>query len=694
MIHRVESELGGRTFSLETGKIAQQAHGAVWARFEDTICLVTACRSQKATDRDFLPLTVEYREKSFAAGRIPGNFFRREGRMGEKETLSARLTDHSIRPMFPKGFNYEVQVFITILSTDGENDADVLGMVGASVALGLSDIPFAGPLGAVRVGRVEGDLIVNPTRSQREESDMDLILSGTKDSIGTVEGGTHEVSEEDVLEALKFGHEHIVKLIELQEELIQQAGKEKMDFGSPQVDADLEAAVRELAAERVTAANHTTSRDERHDLVEGIYSETRAALAERFPDSDGQIDDVIYGLIKSDMRTMVLQEKRRVDGRGLDEVRPVTCETQILPRAHGSALFTRGQTQALCVATLGSKPDEKMIDDLDGKSFKSYFLDYNFPAYSTGEVSFPRGPGRREIGHGHLAETAIEPVVPAVDSFPYTIRLVSDIEESNGSTSMATVCGCSLALMDAGVPIKNPVTASGVGLISEGDDWELLTDIQGSEDFLGDMDLKVAGTIDGITAIQMENKIQGIKIEILEEAFARARKAGLHILEIMNASISSHRQELSQYAPRIEAIKIDVEKIGAVIGPGGKMIREIEKTGASVNVDDDGTITVSSVDSAAAAAALQMIEAITSDAEIGRQYEGTVKRIMPFGAFVEILPGKEGLLHISELDHRRVEHVEDVVEEGQKIAVKVLDIDNAGKIRLSHKATLDKPDRG
>lgn len=691
MIHKVEAELGGRPLSLETGKVAKQAHGAVWICYGDTICLVTACRSQNATDRDFLPLTVEYREKSYAAGRIPGNFFRREGRMGEKETLSARLTDHSIRPMFPKGFAHEVQVFITVLSSDNENDADVLGMLGSSAALGLSDIPFAGPLGAVRVGRVDGEFVINPTMSQRDESDMDLILSGTKDSIGTVEGGAHEVSEKDLIAALKFGHEHIVKLIDLQDELISLAGKEKMAFDGTSVAPELEAAVRELAEERITEANHTTSREERHDLVDGIYKNTREALSERFPESDQQIDDIIYGLIKADMRRMVLEEKRRIDGRALDEVRPVTCETQILPRAHGSALFTRGQTQALCVATLGSKLDEKMIDDLSGKSFKSYFLDYNFPSYSTGEVSFPRGPGRREIGHGHLAETAIEPVVPGVDSFPYTIRLVSDIEESNGSTSMATVCGCSLALMDAGVPIKNPVTASGVGLISEGDEWELLTDIQGSEDFLGDMDLKVAGTVDGITAVQMENKIQGVEIGILEEAFTRARQAGLQILETMNQEIANHREELSVFAPRIEFMKIDVEKIGAVIGPGGKTIREIEKTGATINVEDDGKITISSVESGAAASAREMIEAITADAEIGQQYEGTVKRIMPFGAFVEILPGKEGLLHISELDHKRVESVEDVVEEGGRIAVKVLEIDNSGKIRLSHKATLDKP---
>lgn len=690
MTTRVEMELGGRTLSIETGKIAKQAHGAAWVQYGDTVVLVTACRSKSAIDRDFLPLTVEYREKVYAAGRIPGNFFKREGRMGEKETLSARLTDHLIRPMFPKGLRHEVQVVITVLSSDGENDADVLGMVGASAALCMSDIPFAAPVAALRVGRIEEELIVNPTMSQLDASDIDMIVAGTRDSIGTVEGGAHEVSEEDLLEALRFAHEQIRSVLDMQDELLSQCAKEKMPYEEVKASDELQAAVEEVAAVRITEANHTIDREERQALSDAISRDVHEALDERFPDEVRQIDEVIYQLVKADMRRMVLEEKRRIDGRALDEVRQVSCEAPVLPRTHGSALFARGQTQALCVATLGNKFDEKMIDDLRGKSFKSYYLDYNFPAYSTGEVSFPRGPGRREIGHGHLAERAIEPVMPAVDSFPYTVRLVSDIQESNGSTSMATVCGCSLALLDAGVPIRTPVTASGVGLISEGDQWELLTDIQGSEDFLGDMDLKVAGTVDGITAIQMENKIQGIKMEILEAAFVRAKQGRTKILEIMNQTISAPRTELSQFAPRIVSLKIDPSKIGAVIGPGGKMIREIEKTGASVSVDDDGTITLSSVEASAAAAARAMIEALTANAEIGKQYTGTVKRIMPFGAFVEILPGKEGLLHISELAHQRVNTVEDVVEEGQTIEVKVLEIDNSGKMRLSHKATLAK----
>jgi len=690
MIHKVETTLGERTLSMETGRVAKQAHGAVWIQYGDTVVLVTACRSEDGEDRGFLPLTVDYREKAYAAGRIPGNIFKREGRMSEKETLSARLTDHQIRPMFPKGLHREVQVYISILSSDGENEADVLGMLGASAALGISDIPFAGPMGAVRVGRIEGELVINPTNTQLEESDLDIIVSGTRDSIASVEGGAHEISEADLLEALKFGHIHIQELVELQDSLIEEIGNEKLVLEEVEVDLEVPAAVEELAAARIAAANRTSVKEDRHGLVEAIKAEVQESLAERFPDSGKQIGEALEKLVKADMRRMVLDEKQRIDGRGLRDVRPITCECQVLPRSHGSAIFTRGQTQALCVATLGTKLDERMVDDLRGKSFKSYYVDYNFPSFSVGEVRFERGPGRRDIGHGHLAERAIEPVIPSIDSFPYTLRLVSDILESNSSSSMATVCGCSMALMDAGVPIKTAVCGAGVGLIKEGDQWELLTDILGAEDFLGDMDLKVAGTKDGVTAIQMDIKIQGISFEIMQEALDRAREGRMHILEIMNQSISSPRPELSEYAPRIEYLKIDPAKIGAVIGPGGKMIREIEKTGAKVNVDDDGTITLASVERGPAEEARRMIEAITSDAEIGKQYHGTVKRIMPFGAFVEILPGKEGLVHISELAHNRVGKVEDVVEEGQAIDVKVLDIDNGGKIRLSHKATLEK----
>lgn len=690
MIHKVEMDWGGRTLSLETGKIAGRSNGAVWARYADTIVLVTACRSHRAGDRDFLPLTVEYREKAYAAGRIPGNFFKREGRMGEKETLSARMIDHMIRPLFPKKFRYEVQVFVTVLSSDGQNDADIVGMVGASASLLISDIPFDGPIAALRVGRVDGDLIVNPTNEQIGESDMDLIISGDRSSIGTVEGGAEEISEAALLEALEFAHENMQLVLDLQEELAKKVGREKMEYVAPEIDAALAKAVDAASADRIAAANRSGDRDKRSEMIDKLEAEVADELAEKFPDSGKAIGELLYDLTKADMRKMVLTDKKRIDGRAIDEVRAISCEVDILPRAHGSSLFNRGQTQALCTATLGNKFDEKMIDDLRGKAFKSYYLDYNFPSYSTNEVSFPRGPGRREIGHGHLAEKALEPVIPAVDSFPYTLRLVADIQSSNGSTSMATVCGCSMAMMAAGVPMKAAVTASGVGLISEGDDYVILTDILGDEDFLGDMDLKVAGTEEGITAVQMENKIAGISLEILEEALGRARAGRMHILKGMNAAIDKPRGELSQFAPRIEYIKIDPSKIGAVIGPGGRMIREIEKTGASVAVNDDGTITVSAIEATAAAEARAMIEAITAEAVIDKEYEGTVKRIMPFGAFVEILPGKEGLLHISELDHHRVETVEDVVNEGDKVTVKVLDIDNAGKIRLSRKALLPK----
>jgi len=687
---KLEHQLGGQTLSMETGKIAKQANGAVWLQYGETVVMVTACRTNTPEDRGFLPLIVDYREKTYAGGRIPGNIFKREGRPTEKETLSARLIDHPIRPMFPKKFHYEVQIYVSIFSYDGENDADVLGLLGASAALSISDIPFAGPMGAVRVGRMNGEFVANPTHSQQEECDIEIIVCGTSDSIVSVEGGAHEVSEQDLVDALAFGHEHIKDLVIMQEKLVAEVGKEKIKIEADEVDTELVAAVGELVSDRIKEANRIPAKEERQGLIDEIRADVLEGLAKRFPESAKQIKAEIEALLKADMRGMILNEKRRIDGRALDEVREVTCESSILPRTHGSALFTRGQTQALCVATLGTKLDERMADDLKGKRFKSYYLDYNFPAYSVGEVRFERGPGRRDIGHGHLAERAIEPVIPSDESFPYTIRLVSDITESSSSSSMATVCGCSLALMDAGIPIKTAVCGTGVGLVMEGDEYELLTDIRDAEDFLGDMDLKVAGTVDGITAIQMDIKVQGLKLEILKEALDRAKEGRDKVLGIMNECLSESRDDLSRWAPRIEFIKINQSKIGAVIGPGGKTIREIEKTGATINVAEDGTITIASVEAGPAQEARRMIEGITADAEIGREYNGTVKRIMPFGAFVEILPGKEGLLHISELAHNRVEKVEDVIAEGEKIAVKVLEIDTGGKMRLSHKALLKK----
>ena len=692
MAERIELELEGRTLSIEHGRVAKQAHGAVWMQYGETVVLVATVADSRESDMDFFPLTVDYREKFYASGRIPGNFFKREGAPSTTEKLSARLIDHQIRPLFLKR-DVETQVLVTVLSFDDENDPAVLAMTGASAAVCVSDIPFEGPIGAVKVGRINGEYVINPTYQQLDESDINIIVSGNKESIISVEGECHEVPDADVLGALRAGQEAIVRLVEMQEELVARCGKPKREVVEPEPNEALEEAVRAQAAQRIADANRLSEKEDRANVIAGIEADTQAALEQEFPESSAEISAEIEAIVKAEMRRMILEEGRRIDGRALDEVRPIQIELGVLPRAHGSAVFTRGQTQALCVATLGSKLDTRMVDDLEGMSYKSFMLDYNFPSYSVGETRRIGAPGRREIGHGALAEKALVPVVPNEKHFPYTIRVVSEILESNSSSSMATVCGGSLALMDAGVPVKTAVAGAGVGLVMGGDNanWALLTDILGAEDHLGDMDLKIAGTAEGLTSIQLDIKIKGISLDIMQEAFGRARGALDHILGKMTDAIARPKPELSPYAPRILSLYIDPAKIGTVIGPGGKTIRSIEETGATVAVDDDGLITVSSVDASAGEAAMEMIKALVEDPEVGRVYNGTVKRTLDFGAFIEILPGKEGLCHISELDYHRVNKVEDVLSEGDKLDVKVISIDDQGKVRLSRKATFQPP---
>ncbi|HCK08557.1 MAG: polyribonucleotide nucleotidyltransferase [Gemmatimonadetes bacterium] len=694
MIEKSEMELGGRTLSIETGRVAKQANGSAWLRYGDTIVLVATVASDKENaNLPFFALTVDYREKFYAGGKIPGNFFKREGRPSTSETLHARLIDHSIRPLFPLT-KVETQVYVTVLSFDNENDPSVLALNGASAAIMLSDIPFQGPIGAVRMGRIDGEFVVNPTNSQMEESDINMVLTGTADSIIGVEGEFHEVNDDDVLKAFEVGHEAIKEVIVFQTELVERAGKPKREVIEAERDEELAKVVADLATDRIKEANRLPVKEDRATTLSLLKDEVQEKLAEAHPEREGEISEEIYQITKEDMRSMILDEKTRIDGRALDEVRPISIDLGVLPRAHGSAIFTRGQTQALCATTLGSKMDTRMVDDLEGKSFKSFMLDYNFPSYSVGEVRRPSGPGRREIGHGALAEKAIEPVVPAEDHFPYTIRVVSEILEANSSSSMASVCGGSLALMDAGVPIKTPAAGAGVGLVMDDERWEVLTDILGEEDHLGDMDLKITGTKDGLTGVQMDIKIGGVSFEILQVAFDRARGALNHVLGKMEEAIASPREALSEFAPRILSIRIDPSKIGIVIGPGGKMIRSIEELGVTVSVEDDGLITVTSVDASAGEEAMGVIRSLVEDPEVGKVYSGAVKRVTDFGAFIEILPGKDGLCHISELEHYRVRKVEDVLKEGDQAEVKVIGIDDQGKIRLSRKVLLDPPEEG
>ncbi len=692
MSHKKEMILGGKKLSIETGKIAKQASGAVVVQYEDTVVLATAVATRKPVEEvDFFPLSVEYREKAYAAGKIPGGYIKREGRPSENEILSARIIDRPIRPLFPENFRNEVQIMVMVLSADRENDPDILGVIGASAALSISDIPFLGPVGAVRVGRNLGEFIVNPTFNELEESDMDLVIAGTEDSIVMVEGESKEISEEDMLAVLEFGHDQIKQTIALQNELIKECARPKMEIVATMPDEKLIKAIHKMAEPRLHDLVKIQEKSERSDALIALVEELQASLAEDYPESELVIQAEVEKIQKELVRAMILEQNTRLDGRKSDEIRPITCEVGVLPRTHGSAMFTRGQTQALAVTTLGTKMDEQKMDELEGEFYKSFMLHYNFPPFSVGEVRPIRGVGRREIGHGFLAERAIKNIIPSDTIFPYTIRIVSDILESNGSSSMATVCAGSLSLMDAGVPVKEAVGGIAMGLVKEGDRYVVLSDILGDEDHLGDMDFKVAGTMKGINAFQMDIKIKGVSLDILREALVQAKQGRLHILEVMNQTLEKPRAELSNYAPRIITFKVDSEFIGLIIGPGGKTIRDIiEKTDVAIDISDDGIVTIASVDPENGRRAKEMIDNMIRQPEVGMIYTGKVKKIMNFGAFVEILPGKEGLLHISQIEHRRIDRVEDVLKVGDEVQVKLMRIDDQGKLDLSRKVLLER----
>ena len=689
-----EIEIGGRKLSIETGRFAKQASGAVMVRYADTLLLATVVAAEKMIEgTDFIPLSVEYREKTAAAGKFPGGFIKREGRPNEKEVLSARLIDRPIRPLFPKGWRYETQVVATVFSFDGENDSDVLGAIGASTALMISDIPFDGPIAEVRIGRAGGQYVVNPLISQLEKSDMDLTVAGTEDSIVMVEGEAREISESEMIGALEFAHKYIKEIVALQKEFAALVGRTKRTVKVEEVNEALVADVKSLAYNRIRELNRmVVKKAERSDRTKAIKEDVLLALAEKYPEQAEKISEVLHDIEREDMRQMILKEGRRLDGRGYKDVRPIACEVGLLPRTHGSALFTRGETQSLTSVTLGTKLDEQTIDGLLPESSKRFMLHYNFPGYSVGEVARMSGPGRREIGHGNLAERALKNLVLGEKEFPYTVRIVSDILESNGSSSMATVCAGSLALMDAGVPIAKSVAGIAMGLIKEGGDVAVITDILGNEDHLGDMDFKVAGTRDGITAFQMDIKIRGISFEIMTRALAQAKEGRYHILGIMEQTISEPRKELSPFAPRMTTMKIPIDMIGAVIGPGGKVIKNIvQQTGAEVNIEDDGSVVIAAVSSESSDKAREMIERLVESPEVGKVYKGTVKRLMDFGAFVEFLPGKEGLLHISQIDHKRVNKVEDVFKVGDEVEVKLMEKDDMGRYNLSRKVLIENP---
>lgn len=689
MERKFELEVAGKKMIFETGKLAKQANGAVLVRFGDTVILSTVTASKDAKDLDFFPLTVNYEERLYAVGKIPGGFIKREGRPSEKAILASRLIDRPIRPLFAEGFRNEVQVVNIVLSVDQDYSSEIAAMVGTSAALMISDVPFNGPIAGVIVGRIDGKFVINPTVAEAEKSDMHLVVAGTKDAINMVEAGANEIPEEIMLEAIMFGHEEIKKICLFQEEMAKEIGKPKMEVVLYEIDAEINQAVRQYATEKLLAAIQIGDKQERQDAIDAINQETIEHFTEQFPEQLKQVEEVLHTIVKEEVRRLITREKIRPDGRAINEIRPISCEVGLLPRTHGSGLFTRGQTQALSICTLGALGDVQILDGLGLEEEKRFMHHYNFPPFSVGEARPLRPPGRREIGHGALGERALEPIIPHEDVFPYTIRLVSEVLESNGSTSQASICASTLALMDAGVPIKAPVAGIAMGLVKDGDYVTVLTDIQGMEDHLGDMDFKVAGTERGVTALQMDIKIEGINREILEQALMQAKEGRLFILKKMMEVIKEPRKELSAFAPKIDTLRIDPEKIREVIGPGGRVINKIiEETGVKIDIEQDGRIFIASVNQEMNLRAKKIIEDLVREVVPGETYLGTVKRIEKFGAFVEVIPGKEGLVHISQLALNRVNKVEDVVKVGDTILVKVLDIDEQGRVNLSRKAVL------
>ena len=696
MVKNWKQDLAGREFSFESGKLANQANGSVMVRYGDSVVLVTATMSEPRDGIDYLPLMVNYEERVYAIGKIPGSITRREGRPRDSATLNARLIDRPLRPLFPDGFRHDIQVIATVLSVDDDCEPDILAMNGASAALTLSDIPFAGPIAGVKVGLVDEELVVNPGEEAQENSDLELTVAGTEDAVLMVEAGADEVSEQTMVEAIELAHKEIKKLVKLQKQMRDEAGKEKFEFKREELDQDIYKEVRNYAKDKMGKAVRTEDKKTRENNVDLVKDETKEYFEDKYKNDDdldqimSHVSRSLEKLLKNSIRKLIVKDNVRPDGRQLDEIRDIWCEVGILPRAHGTGVFTRGQTQAMSVATLGASSDEQVLFGLGEEETKRYMHHYNFPPYSVGETNPLRSPGRREIGHGTLGEKALRPMLPAEKDFPYTIRVVSEVLSSNGSTSQASICGSSLALMDAGVPIKKSVAGIAMGLLKEGDDIRILSDIQGLEDHYGDMDFKVAGTKDGITALQMDIKIEGISVDIMKKALTQAKEGRLHILGKMNEVLAEPRQELSEYAPSMISMKIEPDKIGSVIGPGGKTINNIiDKTDAKIDIEDDGSINILADDQENGEKAKEMVENLTKDVEVGETYEGKVKRVVNFGAFVEILPGKEGLVHISELADYHVNKVEDILKVGDKVPVKVIEIDSQDRINLSRKEALE-----